>query len=51
MQDYKNGRLKIIDCRNFMTALKSSWILSVIFAQTNFTELFETQWDIVCKLS
>ena len=34
-----------------MTALKSSWILSEIFAQTDGTELFETQWDIACKLS
>ena len=44
VQDYKNGRLKIIDCKNFMTALKSSWIFSVLFAQTECTELFETQF-------
>ena len=45
VQDYKNGRLKIIDCKNVKTALKSSWIFSVLFAKTDCTELFESQFE------
>lgn len=43
MQDFKNGKLKITDCKNFMTALKSCWIRRFIFAQSDCTELFQTQ--------
>lgn len=45
MQDYKNGILKIIDCKNSMTALKSSWIRRFKFAQSDCTELFQTQFE------
>ena len=42
VQIYKNDGLKIIDCKNFMTTLKSSWVRSLTFSQFNRTELFET---------
>ena len=47
MQDYKNGGLKIINCKNFMTALKSSWIRTLTFITVRryrSRELFETQF-------
>ena len=44
MPDYKNGELKIIHCKNFMTVLKSSWIRRLTFSQSNYPELFKTQF-------
>ena len=44
VQDYKNGGLKMIDFKNFMIALKSSWIRRLIFSQSNWIKLFESQF-------
>ena len=50
MQEYDKGGLKMINLKNYMLALKSTWIRRLIVNTSKYVSIFETMYTKIYDL-